>query len=157
MEGFIDLLHERNKYLREFYNVNKNQLLKLDKGMLGDLQKFYSRREIILQALNQVSEKIGGISENSLDNISFKETDQCEVQEAIAYKEELVSEILFQDLKVLSFVESAKTDMIQDLMGMEIARQDMNLHFSKNTKCAHHKGGDNKKDVHKTKHNKKIA
>lgn len=114
MERLIELLHERNKYLEKFHNMNEKELVNFEKGQFENLESFYNNREGILNRLSKLEDRIGDI--HKMEPFKFGETDQKETLKAVQYKKELVLEILSQDLRLLSFVESEKTNIIKDLV-----------------------------------------
>ena len=125
MERLIGLLHERNKYLEKFHNINEKELVNLEKGQFENLRFFYDNREAIIKVLDKLDGMIGKTSHNCMKSIEFEEKDQTEVLKAVEYKDELITAILFQDLQVISFVEEAKVEIIRDLMGLEVAKEDI--------------------------------
>ena len=131
MSGLVKLLQERNKQLEDFYELNKIELTRFERGTFKNLKKFYSNREVILETLNKLNTLIFQYPCDGLKKLDFKEEVKVEVLEASKYKDLLVREILSQDLKVLSFVEEAKTELIQDLIGLEFSREHIRSQLQK--------------------------
>ena len=131
MKQIIDLLHERNKYLEQFYTVNKRELTYLEKGIFKNIKVFYEDREDILKSIDKVNNLISKFFSSHCDNLKFEEKTKIETLKASKYKDHLVNEILHQNLKILSFIEEMKTDMIKDVMGLAFSKEDMRLRFEK--------------------------
>lgn len=124
MDEFFDLLHKKNKCLEKFYKINKSELINFKKGIFKNIENFYEKRESILNKIKKIDYTMGSLHFNEGESEKWEEERLTEVQEAITHRSQLVTEIVLQDLHILSFVEGAKTKMIEDLVGMNTAQED---------------------------------
>jgi hypothetical protein len=50
----IDLLKEKNHYLKKFYTLNKAEIFRLGEGDFSRLDSFYQSRETILDMITHI-------------------------------------------------------------------------------------------------------
>ena len=131
MKNLVELLNERNKYLEQFYSLNKKEISYLEKGIFENLKSFYERREVILNAINNTNDLMKKFALGDLQKIKFEEKDKSEMIKASKYKDQLAEEILCQNLEILSFVEEMKIEMIKDIVGLAFSREDMRSRLKK--------------------------
>ncbi len=124
VEKIITLLNKKNHFLEKFYSLNEDQILRLKKNHFDGLDSFYQSREDLLKVLQYVDEKIkkflpsSQVSHLQEEREDFNET-RDEIQEALKIKAEIVSQILRQDLEILSLIDKEKSSIISELQGVK--------------------------------------
>ena len=124
MDEFFELINRKNKCLEKFYKINRSELINLKKGIFKNMKTFYERREAILEKIKKLDYKIESINFEEETPPEWKEEQLEQAHEAMAHRSHLVSEIVSQDLHIISFVEDAKSKMIKDLIGLNTAQED---------------------------------
>jgi hypothetical protein len=122
MEVIINLLKEKNHFLKKFYTLNKAEILRLTEGDFSRLDYFYQSRENILDMITYIENRMEenlGVSE-STSPVSNEE--RLRIRRELDFKDDVVGQILDQDLQILSFIETAKTDLIRELQDVKKKR-----------------------------------
>lgn len=120
MERVVELIRDKVKYLEKLHKLNEEELLKFADSDFDTLEEFYHNREGILNLVGKIDKMI-----KEVDAVcDFRVTEvspeiQKEIIQTLDYKNSLVTEILSQDLQVLSFIESAKSNIINELQGIK--------------------------------------
>ncbi len=131
MESLLELLEERNFHLRKFKELNNNEMDNFCNGNFSNLETFYQTREGLLDVIRCIDEMINeGQGEVEGPGPADSQT-RSQVQKALNEKTELITNILSQDLQILSFVENAKSEMIRELSSVKMARKAVGAYKSR--------------------------
>jgi hypothetical protein len=123
MNHIIDLLKEKNQFLERFYNLNEQELVSLNEGNFENVEVFYNNREGILATINKIDKLIEDEGHFVEDAELISDQEKHSILTALNYKNELVTQILSQDLQILSVIEQTKSDLIKDLSQVQTARK----------------------------------
>jgi hypothetical protein len=143
MEHVLKLIQERNSYLRKFYTINKAELFRLGEGDFTRLEFFYKNRENLLDMISHMESSI----ETKLKVIpvaqAISPTVKSEVREELDFKDQIISEILKQDVEILSIIEKTKNQIIKELQAVGKTKQAVGSYHSESIlrKRNHEKGG----------------
>lgn len=121
MTRIIQLLDQKNHYLEKFYALGEEALTELSKGQFNDIESFYDNREKILEMIRYIDFEV-----NEAQNQITEEVDSVsrqEVKERLKVKEVYVSQILDQDLSIMSFIEQVKSEIIRELQQVKQAKK----------------------------------
>lgn len=121
MMRIIQLLDQKNHYLEKFYALGEGVLNELSKGQFEDVEGFYQNREKILEMIRYIDFEVNE-AQNAMTETVDAETRQ-EVKERLKVKEVYVSQILDQDLSIMSFIEQVKSDIIRELQQVKQAKK----------------------------------
>lgn len=130
MDYIIQLLSDRNMHLEKFSQINANAMLKFAEGNFDEIESFYKSREGILNLVNCIDRLI---EEYESDN-EIREDQKKVVLELFSEKSDLVTEILSQDLQILSMIESAKSNIIRELSSVKVGRKALQNYQSGETR-----------------------
>lgn len=132
MESIIKLMANRNHHLLKFKELNSTELINFSEGLFDNLETFYHARETILDIVRRIDEMINDAIA-SLEDSNPKATieDKQVMMESMEMKNELVTEILSQDLQILSLIESEKSGIIKELKQVQTAKKALNSYQSK--------------------------
>lgn len=119
----VELLCEKNFYLEKFYSLNESQLEFIEGRKFDGLETFYRTRDGILDIIRKIDELVESSDDmpkdaNAVDPILKKQIVEC-----LQIKNNLVTKILEQDLKILSAIEQAKSYVIKELAQVRGARK----------------------------------
>lgn len=131
MDSIIDLLHEKNNCLEKFYRLNEAQMDSLARSDFENLEAFYSDREGLLTLIRKIDEMIEHSNQIPLDAEEIDAAMRGVVTQALHYKNELVSRILEQDLKILSAIENAKSTIIKELTQVRATKKALGSYKSR--------------------------
>lgn len=130
METIINLLKEKNHYLKKFYTLNKAEIIRLAEGDFTRLDYFYQSRENILDVISHIEarmeEDLGKVQPAS----AISEEERQRVRRELDFKDDVVNQILDQDLQILTFIENAKTELIKELQDVKKNRQVIGAYHS---------------------------
>ncbi len=127
MIRLIQFLKEKNHFLEKFFALNESQITKLTAGSYEDLEKFYNQREDLLKIIKYIDAEINRAHMLHKDIVGqFTEEQKTEIRESMRTKEAYVRRILEQDLQVLGMIDDAKSTIIKELQGIQVARKAMN-------------------------------
>lgn len=113
MTRIIQLLDQKNHYLEKFYSLGEQTLKELSTGQFNDIDGFYQNREKILEMIRYIDYEVNEAQSKITTEVD--EVSKKEVKERLKVKEVYVSQILDQDLSIMSFIEQVKTDIIREL------------------------------------------
>ena len=100
--SLFKILEQKNSYLLEFHKLNQEELKKLCKGHLNNLETFYYSREIILNAIERLDKKLHHHQETS---ITLHSEEKRKLEEMLKLKKDMVLSILDQDFTILSLFD----------------------------------------------------
>lgn len=122
MSQVLSLLEEKNKHLAKFYQMNEIEMTRIAEGNFDELESFYKNREGILDLIRTI-DTLTEVASNETDEQNVDDNQRVQVMDLLDQKNELVQQILEQDLRILSFIEKAKSDIIRELGQVRIARK----------------------------------
>lgn len=131
MTEIIICLTEKNQCLEEFANLNQTELASYSKGNFETLEEFYLQREKLLVKIHAIDEKIERI-QTSQPKLVATAHERSRIQDLLNEKDILVTEILSQDLEILSFIDREKSALIQKLRGTQQSRKALKAYKSPN-------------------------
>src|SRR5262245_47737526 len=123
MDAIIDLLDKKNHLLKKFFTLNKAEILRLQDGDFAHLDDFYKIRENTLDMVGHVDVMVEEILNELGPEPVFTNEQRESVRVALAFKDELVSQILDQDLRILELIENAKSEIIKELSQTQQSRK----------------------------------
>ena len=123
METIVKLLEEKNIFLEQFFGLNEAELIKFAEGNFDNLETFYNSREGLLNIIGKLDELIDKTHSDDIDIKAIAPAQKKEILKCLDYKNELVTQILSQDLQILSFIENKKSDIIKELSQVKAARK----------------------------------
>ena len=110
--SLFETLEKKNSYLLEFHKINMEELSRLAKGSLGNLENFYYSREILLNAISKLDDKI---SLNDLnEDVEIEAKEKKKLLDILNLKRKMVMSILDQDLTIISLVDKLKKEGIKE-------------------------------------------
>lgn len=121
MKEVINLLNQKNQHLERFYRHNEDEILNFMDGNFDNLERFYNSREVILDMIGCLDRMIEDAQQAPESEISTN--DKREIISALDRKNDLVTQILSQDLQILSLIESAKSNIIKELSQVKSAKK----------------------------------
>ncbi|MCC7404333.1 MAG: hypothetical protein IT288_08040 [Bdellovibrionales bacterium] len=130
MTDIIELLFQKNCHLEKFFRLNEAELLNFSDGNFDNLETFYHSRESLLEMIQKIDKRIEDSNSVAVDQTVATDAEKKKILEAIAYKNELVTRILAQDLQILSIIEKAKSGIIKELSSVKVARKAMKGYHS---------------------------
>lgn len=119
MVQLIELLDKRNHFLQKFQLINEGELLNFERGDFKNLDAFYKCRDRILNILGHIDQMIDDRTHALTNFQNVLPRQRHQVVFHIDKKEALVKEILEQDLKLISLIETEKSHMIKELNGVK--------------------------------------
>lgn len=132
MEMIIKLMSERNQHLLKFKEINEKELVNFSEGNFENLEIFYQSRETILELVRSIDGMINseaGKCDPRDPNIS--DDYRRAVIQSMDMKTQIVTEILSQDLQILSAIEREKSVIIKDLRQVQTTKKAFNSYQSK--------------------------
>ena len=133
MTSTMDILNEKNMHLEKFYRLNETELEKFTADDFSSLDEFYKMREGILDIVRKLDEMLERASVD-MDPAAIDEKFKKEILAALDYKNNLVTRILEQDLRILSVLENAKSNIIKELAQVRGARKAIGAYHSGRSK-----------------------
>lgn len=132
METIIKLMRQRNEHLLKFKEINEKELINFAEGQFDNIETFYQARETLLNLVRSIDTMISNEAA-SVDPQSPSITDEYRraVVESMDIKNQIVTEILSQDLQILSVIETAKSGIIKELKQVQATRKAFNSYQSK--------------------------
>ena len=122
MSQVLSLLEEKNKHLAKFYQMNEIEMTRIAEGNFDELENFYRNREGILDLIRTIDNLTEVASQETITE-DIDDNQRVQVMDFLDQKNELVQQILEQDLRILSFIEQAKSEIIRELGQVRIARK----------------------------------
>lgn len=127
MIRLVQLMTEKNHFLEKFYTLNEQQIIKLEGGLYEEIERFYNKREDLINILKYIDSEINKAHMQHKDiNGVFAETDKKALRECMRVKEMFVAKIIDQDMQVLALIDEAKTKIIRELQDVRLAKKAMN-------------------------------
>ena len=127
MKRIATLLNEKNHYLEKFYSLNETELENFVRGQFENLDYFYKTREKILEVVRYLDSQIVAVRVESDSEVANCAADVKQaIKEALYIKDQYVEKIIEQDLKVLSCIESAKSEIIRELQDIRKNKKAVN-------------------------------
>ena len=123
MDSIINLLKDKNYHLQKFYQLNESELINFTDGNFDNLEVFYQSRETILDLVRCIDRLIEAAAESNSDNCQPTDEHKAEILRIMNQKNDLVTRILAQDLQILSVIETAKSNIIKELRGVQSAKR----------------------------------
>ena len=123
MENIIGLLQDKNFHLQRFYDLNEIELMKFVEGNFDSLEIFYNTREAILDLIHCIDRLVEQANLSTSEPTSVSEAQKALLSQTLAKKNELVTNILGQDLQILSVLEAAKSNLIKELSQVKATRK----------------------------------
>ena len=116
MDKILNLLDEKNHYLEKFYKLNENELINLSGQNYENIEIFYAAREGLLRMINKIDDMVDEqIQFNEIEIKSLSGIYKKKLLASLSYKTDVVNLILAQDLEIISYVERAKSELINEL------------------------------------------
>lgn len=129
MESIIGLLKDKNYHLEKFLQLNAVELQNFESGDFENLEVFYQSRETILDLIRCIDRLVETASQD-LEGEPISEVFRAEVRKCMDDKNAVVTKILEQDLKILSLIEQAKSDIIRGLSQTQLSRKAVSAYKS---------------------------
>lgn len=130
MERVIGLLGQRNKLLGKYMDLNEAQMDRLAQGDFDGIDEFYHARETVLEMIQRTEASMQiSLSQIPATRVA-QAADRNSVEELLRERNELVTEILEQDLEILSLIERAKSEIIEELATLRRSRKLANKYHS---------------------------
>jgi hypothetical protein len=124
----MELLREKNLFLEKFFAINELELIRFGDGAFEGVEEFYNEREKILELIKCIDLILA--EEANVLPITIGDEDKLAIQSIMNEKNEWVKAILAQDLRVLSYIESEKSDIIRELQSTRMARKAVGAYHS---------------------------
>jgi hypothetical protein len=119
----IEMLTEKNQCLEKFYRLNEAELENFSAGTFDNIENFYATREGLLDIIKKVDEMIEDSNTVAEEIGPITDGDKKIILSALQYKNDLVNRILEQDLRILSAIEEAKSNIIKELTQVRSAKK----------------------------------
>ncbi|MDZ4678113.1 MAG: hypothetical protein SGI74_11475 [Oligoflexia bacterium] len=129
MTKTIKLIEEKNTYLEKFLGLNREWLGRLAVGDFGDLESFRENRENILNIVKHIDVLVDTQSQ-TIDAQDVDTTTRYRLNELLDHKDLLVKAILTQDLDIMQFIETAKSQIIIELRNVRQGRKTLSSYKS---------------------------
>ncbi len=123
MESIIQLLKERNHFLKKFSELNEKELTNFGEGNFENLNWFYNSREKMLSILGHLDKMIEEKCGIEAETVPTQTAHKRDVIRELDFKNELITQILSQDLQALSFIEKAKSEIIKELSSLQTSKK----------------------------------
>lgn len=123
MNGIVDLLAEKVQFLEKFYEMNEKAIVRFSEGNFDDLESFYNGRETILEMIKKLDQLVVKADQLATNESQIDNGTKAAVLKLLNYKNDLVTNILSQDLQILSVIEQAKSAIIKELCQVQAAQK----------------------------------
>jgi len=98
MQHMINILKKKNFYLELFKSINSEELNRIQKGDLSNLESFYYDREILLNAMDKIDKQLSQYKLEQLDDVS--ENSKRKIISLLKNKKQFIYTILNQDVQI---------------------------------------------------------
>ncbi len=115
MEKLMELLNEKNSCLEKFFELNEKEMIRINEGNFDQLVPFYQGRETLLELISIIDKKIDKLNIETESPEQISSFHRKNLLENFAYRRDLVTKILAQDLDILSVIEGTKSQIIKEL------------------------------------------
>lgn len=122
MDRILDILEQRNQYLEKFLLIGEAELVNFKANDFDNLESFYDCRERILNIITHLEQKFEMTMQQFTENNILDDDVRNDFKRTIEKKDLLVKGILEQDLRIISCIEEAKSDVIRELRDVKKAR-----------------------------------
>ena len=122
MQRTIRLLREKNHYLEQFFSLNEQEIDNFEAGRFDGVELFYRQRDMILDILRSLDEMLE-VENGSTAARECVADDRAAIEAALKAKENWVTAILAQDLRLLQRIEEEKSAIIRELQSTTKARK----------------------------------
>lgn len=124
MNAVLQLLGDKNDHLHKFLQLNEAELINFTQGNFDNLEIFYQSRETILDLIRCIDGLVDVALKNSpVEAGSIEPEYKRTLLQMLNRKNDLVTQILAQDLQILSVIEVAKSDIIKELRQVQGAKK----------------------------------
>lgn len=123
MHTIIELLNDKNFCLEKFYRINEAELHNFKMGQFDNLERFYKNRDGLLNIVKKIDDLIEERSKDTAEEVSSNPEMKQTIYMALERKNSLVSQILEQDLQILSAIEVAKSKIIKELTQVKATKK----------------------------------
>ena len=106
--SLLELLEEKNSCLLEFHKINMDELSRLAKGHIGNLENFYYSRELLLNAINKLDCSVSQAP--PAQSLKISPTQKKRLTDILNLKRNIVISILDQDLAIISMIDKLKQE-----------------------------------------------
>lgn len=135
MQAVMTLLKDKNEHLAKFLQLNETELINFMHGNFDNLEMFYQSRETILDLIRCIDGLVEvALKDAPTSGSEIADNDKRDFLKTLGRKNDLVTQILAQDLQILSVIERAKSDIIKDLRQVQAARKAVGAYKSGETK-----------------------
>jgi hypothetical protein len=135
MNAVMTLLNDKNEHLHKFLRLNETELINFMQGNFDNLEIFYQSRETILDLIRCIDGLVEvALKDNPTAASDVEASDKKDLLRILNRKNDLVTQILAQDLQILSVIEQAKSDIIKDLRQVQAAKKAVGAYKSGETK-----------------------
>ena len=117
MHRLVHILEQKNESLEKFYNLSRERIHCFERGDFRQLKNFYLVRENLLQGIGRLDAQIEGLGDVGAPSVALSPDVHKHILQLQKARRHWVTQILWQDLHLLSFVEKAKSNMIRKLTG----------------------------------------
>ena len=111
----VQILEQKNKSLEKFYNLSREGLTCFQQGDFSQIKNFYLVREGLLKNIGQLDKQLENLGDIGDPSLKLKPNTHIRIRQLQKIRRHWVTQILWQDLRMLSFVEKAKSNMIYQL------------------------------------------
>lgn len=123
MKRIVRLLQEKNQHLESFFRLNTEEMGKFMDGNFESLEPFYRSRETLLDMIRVIDSMIEESQREMEPQEAATNEDKRDALRALNQKNDLVTQILAQDLQILSVIESAKSKIIRELSQVRASKK----------------------------------
>ena len=114
MSNILDLLKRKNFYLEKFLEESKKKRTSFKERHFENLRNFYEKREQILDNIQSIDKKISRICDDE-DSGDLKLPQKNEIVQMLKKIRSNVSEIVEEDLQIISYIENEKSKIIMEM------------------------------------------
>lgn len=123
MEKLVQLLEERNHFLEKFKSVNESALRKFSSENFDSIDNFYNAREGILGVIDSIEKLVEKHLQLKLDDSEITPQVKAQVQTILSRRNHLITDILDQDLRIMSTIENQKSKIIRELQTVKLGQK----------------------------------
>ncbi len=128
----LTLLRSKNKCLEKYFSLSRAFLDEVREGHLAGLTEFQDERDDLLRAMELFDKKVNELVEK-FDAADRTKILISQVEDTLARKDHLVKEILDVDLKIISMIEVAKQNIMNDIKQSRRSKESVSRFKSEKT------------------------
>src|SRR4051812_6048113 len=103
MNAVMTLLNDKNDHLHKFLQLNETELINFMQGNFDNLEIFYQSRETILDLIRCIDGLVEvALKDSPAAASDVENSDKKDLLKTLNRKNDLVTQILAQDLQILS-------------------------------------------------------